>query len=123
MIADAYFVCRPEDVKGYVMTIMPDNDILPLDVIVNSAVIYQDDDKVICHCRLDESLINELALQAETDNPLDISAVKAIGIEKTYLGRERESVFERFPELRGTKTIQTENGSQEIDIVNKNVWL
>lgn len=36
---------------------------------------------------------------------LDISAVEAIGITWTYLGRTLEGVFERYPELEGSNDI------------------
>ena len=77
---------------------------------------------MICHVRLGESEIMELAHQAETMNPLDISAVEAIGITWTYLGRTLEGVFERYPELNGTKIIQTEDKIEEVPIIQPHIW-
>lgn len=99
MIADAYFQCRPEYLDGFRMAVMPDNDVLALDVLSHAKEIYRDTDKIICHVRLGNDEIMELASQAETTNPLDISAVEAIGITWTYLGRTLNGVFERYPEL------------------------
>ena len=106
MIADAYFQCKPEHLTGFQMAVMPDNDVLALDIINHSKEIYRDIDKIICHCRLDDGIINELAYQANTFNPLDISAVEAIGITWTYLGRTLAGVYERYPELEGTKEVE-----------------
>lgn len=122
MIADAYFQCKPGELKDFRMLIMPDNDVLPLDSIVHCKNIYEDADKIICHVRLGDSEISELAIQAETINPLDISAVQAIGITWTYLGRTLDGVFERYPELNGTKTITDENGTRQVPIISPHIW-
>lgn len=122
MIADAYFVCKPEHLHGFQMEILPDTDMLTLDVITNSKEIYRDPEKIICHCRLDNAIIQELAYQADTFNPLDISAVQAIGITWTYLGRTLEGVFERYPELNGTKVVEGENGPEIRPILDVHTW-
>lgn len=122
MIADAYFQCKPEHLVVFQMAVMPDSDILALDVIAHAKEVYRDTDKVICHCRLDDGLINELAYQAGTFNPLDISAVQEIGITWTYLGRTLNGVFERYPELNGMKTITDENSTREEPIISPHIW-
>lgn len=122
MIADAYFQCKPGELKDFKMLIMPDNDVLALDSIVHCKNIYEDSEKIICHVRLGNDEIEELANQAETMNPLDISAVIAIGITWTYLGRTLEGVFERYPELNGTKTITDENGTREEPLIASHIW-
>ena len=122
MIADAYFQCRPEHLDGFRMAVMPDNDVLALDVLNHAKEVYRDSDKIICHVRLGESEITELANQAETMNPLDISAVEAIGITWTYLGRTIDGVFERYPELNSTKIIQTEDKTEEVPIIQPHIW-
>lgn len=122
MIADAYFQCRPEHLDGFRMAVMPDNDVLALDVLNHAKEVYRDSDKVICHIRLGNDEIMELAHQAETMNPLDISAVEAIGITWTYLGRTLKGVFERYPELNGTKIIQAEDKTEEVPIIQPHIW-
>lgn len=122
MIADAYFQCKPESLDGFKMAVMPDNDVLALDVLSHAKEIYRDADKIICHVRLGTDEIKELAYQASTFNPLDISAVQAIGITWTYLGRTLAGVFERYPELNGTKTVIDENGVREEPIILPHVW-
>lgn len=122
MIADAYFQCKPESLVGYFMAVMPDNDVLALDVLNHAKEVYRDSEKIICHVRLGDSEIQELANQAETMNPLDISAVQAIGITWTYLGRTLDGVFERYPELNGTKTITDENGTRQVPIISPHMW-
>ena len=122
MIADAYFQCKLKHLDGFRMAVMPDNDVLALDILEHSKEIYRDTEKVICHVRLGESEITELANQAETMNPLDISAVEAIGITWTYLGRTLEGVFERYPELNSTKTVTDENGTREVPIIQPHIW-
>ena len=122
MIADAYFQCNPDHLSGFKMAVMPDNDVLALDILEHSKEIYRDDEKIICHVRLGEAEIMELARQAETMNPLDISAVEAIGITWTYLGRTLNGVFERYPELNGTKIIQAEDKTEEVPIIQPHIW-
>lgn len=122
MIADAYFQCRPEHLDGFRMVVMPDNDVLALDVLNHAKEVYRDSDKIICHVRLGESEITELANQAETMNPLDISAVEAIGITWTYLGRTIDGVFERYPELNSTKTVTDEFGTREEPLLLSHIW-
>ena len=64
MIADAYFQCNPDHLSGFKMAVMPDNDVLALDILEHSKEIYRDDEKIICHVRLREAEIMELARQA-----------------------------------------------------------
>lgn len=116
---DAYFVCKPDQHKEFRMAVMPDNDILALDTLSHCKAIYQDEEKTICHCRLTEDEIRELAYHAETFNPLDISAVEAIGITWTYLGRTINGVYERYPELNGTKIVD----GIEVPIIMNHIWL
>ena len=122
MIADAYFQCNPESLAGYSMAVMPDNDVLMLDVLCHAKEVYRDSEKIICHVRLGDTEIQELANQAETMNPLDVSAVQAIGITWTYLGRTLDGVFERYPELNGTKTVTDDNGTREEPIIAPHIW-
>lgn len=122
MIADAYFQCKPEHLDGFRMAVMPDNDVLALDALNHAKEIYRDENKIICHVRLSNDEIMELANQAETMTPLDISAVEAIGITWTYLGRTLDGVFERYPELNGTKTVTNENGIREEPIIAHHIW-
>lgn len=121
---DAYFVCKPDQHKDFKMIVMPDNDILTLDELSHCKAIYQDDEKIICHCRLLEDEIRELAYHAETFNPLDISAVEAIGITWTYLGRTLNGIYERYPELNGTKEVKDADGNITIvPILESHIWL
>ena len=127
MIADAYFQCRPEHLDGFRMAVMPDKDVLALDILEHSKEIYRDEEKIICHVRLGEAKIMELARQAETMNPLDISAVEAIGITWTYLGRTLNGVFERYPELTGKKIVEYQDADgniikTEISIIQEHIW-
>lgn len=127
MIADAYFQCRPEHLDGFRMVVMPDNDVLALDVLNHAKEVYRDSDKIICHVRLGNDEIMELAHQAETMNPLDISAVEEIGITWTYLGRTLKGVFERYPELSGKKIVEYQDADgniikTEISIIQEHIW-
>jgi len=115
MIADAYFQCKPENFKEYNMVLMPDSDILPLCSIMHSKSIYSDTDKVICHCRLDCPLIQEMAYQTDLFDPLCLEAVELLGITWSYLGRTKDGVYERYPELNALK----EDGSP---ILMEHIW-
>lgn len=122
MIADAYFQCKPESLYAYNMAVIKDDGETSLGVITNAYAVYRDSEKVICHCRLDEALIQSLAEASNTMNPLDISVVIAMEITWTYLGRTLDGVFERYPELNGTKTIDGEGGSYEVPIIDSHIW-
>lgn len=101
MIADAYFQSKPENFKEYNMSLMPDNDVLPLCSIRHCKNIYSDDEKVICHCRLDCPLIEEISYQTDMLDPLCLEAVELLDIGWSYLGRTTDGVIERYPELKG----------------------
>lgn len=122
MIADAYFQCKPESLDAYNMAVIKDDGETPLGVITHAYAVYRDPEKVICHCRLDEPSIKALAEAANTMNPLDISVVIAMGITWTYLGRTSNGVFERYPELNGTKIVMGETGMRVEPIVASHIW-
>ena len=104
---------------GNRLDLYDDTDILPLDRLQNAFIVYKDDDKAIVQYRADNLTIKELAEQSECLDPLSQEAVDNLGISGKYLGRTLSDVFLKYPELAGTRTIETDDGTVEVDIVRR----
>lgn len=117
---DLFFECKPEyyDSRLCELSLMPDSDVLPVDRLRNCFELYRDSEKVIVVYRADPGTIAELQNQTECINPLSQEAVDSLGITGSYIGNLFEDIFVRYPELKNTKTIITEDGNIEIPIVN-----
>lgn len=118
---DLYFECSPEyyDSRLCELSLMPDNDVLPVDLLRNCFELYRDDDKVIVVYRADPGTIAELQNQTESVNPLSQEAVDSLGIIGSYIGNLFDDIFVRYPELKGTAAVQTDEGEIEVDIVRR----
>lgn len=117
---DVFFVVKPEHIVEHnKMALIPDDDILPLDILNNAFVIYQDEDKAIIQYRADIKTIRTLAEQSGCQNPLSQEAVDILGFTNSYLGRSLDDVFVRFPELAGTRQVETEEGTMDVDIIQR----
>ena len=119
MSVDIFFECKPERARNNKMELWPDSDVLPLDYLHNSFVIYQDETKAIIKYRADDNTIKELQEQTGCADPLSQEAVDILGITGSYLGRSITDVFTKYPELGGTRTLSTDDGDIEVDIVRK----
>jgi len=120
MEINVFFECKPEHLKpGNRLDLYDDTDILPLDRLQNAFIVYKDDDKAIVQYRADNLTIKELAEQSECLDPLSQEAVDNLGISGKYLGRTLSDVFLKYPELAGTRTIETDDGTVEVDIVRR----
>lgn len=119
-----YFVAKPDQVRGYNYSLTPDNDILALDVLKNSAKVYEDDDKVILLVIISDKTQARLADIAEVDDALSLEAVSTLDILGSYGGMSKADLFFRFPELEGQKQIGTNEDGQPImvDIVADQKW-
>lgn len=120
MKVGVFFECKPSHILPHnQVALYDDQDIIPLDILHNCFVIYQDDDKSIVQYRADNLTIQELAIQAEYDDPLSLIAVENLGISSKYLGRSLDDVFVKYPNLAGKRSIETEDGELEVDIVRR----
>ena len=120
MKVDVFFEMKPAHLDaGNRARLYDDQDILPLTELQNAFVIYKDDDKAIVQYRADNMTIAELQDQSECADPLSQEAVDALGITGKYLGRTIDDVFAKYPELAGTRTVETEDGDVEVDIVRR----
>ncbi len=117
---DVFFVVKPEHIVDHnKMALVPDNDILPLDILNNAFVIYEDEEKAIIQYRADIKTIKTLSEQSGCQNPLSQEAVDILGFTNSYLGRSIDDVFVRFPELTGTRQVESEEGTIDVDIVQR----
>ena len=120
MKIDVFFEMKPAHLdSGNRARLYDDQDILPLTELQNAFVIYQDDDKAIVQYRADNLTIAELKNQSECADPLSQEAVDALGITGKYLGRTVDDVFVKYPELAGTRMVDTDEGDVEVDIVRR----
>lgn len=120
MKVDVFFEMKPAHLDtGNRARLYDDQDILPLTELQNCFVIYQDSDKAIVQYRADNMTIAELQSQSECADPLSQEAVDILGITGKYLGRTVNDVFTKYPELAGTRTVETEEGPIEVDIVRR----
>lgn len=119
-----YFECKPElyDSRLCELSLMPDNDVLPVDRLRNCFELYRDSEKVLVVYRADTETIAELQNQTECNNPLSQEAVDSLGITGSYIGNVFEDIFVRYPELEGTvitNITNTEEGETEGEIVKR----
>ena len=124
MPIDRYFVVHPNQMAGYRATLVPDNDILPLDTFPNALCIFLDDIKAILCVRLDGPTIEELQAQTDCLNPLSIEAVESLDIYGSYIGVTIQDVYDKYPELEGQEQIGIDEEGEPVmkDIVSKTVW-
>ena len=124
MPVDRYFQCSPEQYKNHKSILLPDGDILPLDIFINSLNQYEDEEKIILLVRIDDGTIQELQDQIGCADPLSLEAVKLLGIQKVYIGPTEEHVYTKYPELRGQIQTGTDEAGNPImtDILSKGRW-
>ena len=115
-----YLSLPPYMHRGYKCVLVPVNDVLPLDELKDCVKLYEDEEKVIVLARVAQVTVD--AFKDETGSEITAETATAMGIGDFYLGKTYESIFERYPELAGTKTIVTEDGDIEVPIVANKRW-
>lgn len=109
---DIYFIVLPEQVlTGYRMALIPDNDVLALDVLINAVELYRDSEKAIVKYRADAKTIAVLQEHSGCETPLTQEAVDALGFTGSYIGRSLADVIEKYPELDGYTESQDLDGN------------
>lgn len=122
MAITRFFKMTPEQVDGYHAALIPDGDVLPLDILRNSKEVYRDNEKVIVQALLDSRLLSDI--QAATDvDPLTVEGIQTLGIAGSYCGEEYSDrplfgLFSYFPELAGTKVVGQDEEGRDI-VVHK----
>lgn len=102
MSIDRYFKVENQDyLDGLSIRLMPDEDILPIDVLTNAVAVYQDDTHTLVKVRLDAELVEDMIRHTEMENPLTLEGVAALGITKTYMGADLPEVYGNWPECEG----------------------
>lgn len=102
MGVDRYFKVSNEDyLEGLAMRLMPDVDILPIDILQNAVAVYQDETHTLVKVRLDQELIEDMIRHTEMMNPLTLEGVTALGITQTYMGADLLEVYRNWPECEG----------------------
>jgi hypothetical protein len=88
-----------------------EGDVLTMDSMRNSLVLYEDAEKtIIVTCVERRSL---LAFLEETGGrPLDPNTAAEMGIGAYYLGKSFADVLAKYPELDGTYSVINEDGSE-----------
>ena len=124
MSIDRFFVVRPDQSAGHKALLMDDLDVLPLDTFINAMSIYRDSEKVILRVRLGNGTIAELQNQTDCADPLSLEAVSLLGITKAYIGPTLESVFLKYPELKGQRQsgVDEDGNPVMVDIVSRGTW-
>ena len=118
MIADRIFQCEPgQDIR----LLIPDNDVLPLDFLNNVFEIYRDQKKVIILARLGDSELDAIKDITELD-PLTVEAVKALGIEGSYIGETLDDLFLKYPVLKGNEITIVDWETISTPIVSIKTW-
>ena len=99
---DRYFKVENQDyLDGLSIRLMPDEDILPIDVLSNAVAVYQNDTHTLVKVRLNPELIMDMIRHTEMENPLTLEGVAALGITQTYMGADLPEVYVNWPECEG----------------------
>lgn len=99
---DRYFKVENQDyLDGLSIRLMPDEDILPIDVLSNAVAVYQNDTHTLVKVRLDQGLIEDMIRHTGMMNPLTLEGVTALGITQTYMGADLPEVYTNWPECEG----------------------
>lgn len=107
MIVDRYFAIHPDFLNKFHAALVPDNDVLPYDIIPNAKqLVTLSDGRVLVHLRLGQRHLEAMQELAECADPLSIDAVVALDLAVSYVGKTRDEVLAALPELEGTKTIE-----------------
>lgn len=119
---ETYWTLPAGACQGHECTVPMEDDLLSMDAFRNSLVLYSDAEKTIIVACMEPRTIE--AFLAETDGaPLTAETAEDLHIGSYYLGKSFDDIFTRFPELSGTKTIVTEDGSIERPIVTEKHFL
>jgi len=130
MAVARFFKCSPDQSLGFKSTLIPDGDVLPLDLFHNSKEVYRDDTMVINHVLLSDDTITVMTDSLEEGvDPLTIEGVQALGITGSYCGMEYShepmaGLFWFYPALDAQKLIgQDEEGNDVFtDVVLRHSW-
>lgn len=99
---DRYFKVENQDyLDGLSIRLMPDEDILPIDVLSNAVAVYQNATHTLVKVRIDPELIEDMIRHTEMENPLTLEGVAALGITQTYMGADLPEVYNNWPECEG----------------------
>lgn len=91
-----YMKCEG-NISGYNLTITPDADVLPLDIIPNAKEIYPG----ICHVLLDDSTLSLISEATGIQDPRSLESMTILGIGGQYIGKTRQGVLNSRPDLVG----------------------
>ena len=115
--------------ENYSASTVPNNDLLPLDVLDDSKILYEfADGTVLIHALLKTPSIMSMIENTEMMDPLSMEGVADMGLEGIYVGMDYSDtpnvgLFWFLPELAGTKTVQDGDGNDlEVDIVPRHQW-
>ena len=99
---DRYFKVENKDyIEGVSIRLMPDEDILPIDVLSNAVAVYQDETNTLVKVRLNPELIEDMILHTGLEDPLTLEGVALLGITQTYMGADLPEVYNNWPECEG----------------------
>ena len=122
-----FFKVTPEQYANHRATLIPDGDTLPIDILENAGVVYQDDEKVILCVILHSSQLKDIADIAEVEDPLSVEAVVAMGIQGSYCGEnytdeEYQGLFWYFPELAGEHKVGVDEEGNDVMVPKVKIY-
>jgi len=135
----AYFLLNSDQHKDYNSILIPDNDLMALDILDNSVLVYPTiagildslPNKVVVNAIIGPELQKDLREIVEQERWDSLITIRELGLEAVYVGREltdREGwgLFWFLPELKGNRAIEieTEEGiiTEEIGYVSTVRW-
>lgn len=128
-MTDRYFAIPPDYLDNYKAGIVPDSDVLPLDIVPNARqLVTLSDGRVLVHMRLGQRHIDALRELADTAEPFTQSGITALDLAGSYIGETREDVLAAFPELAGTRSVEYtdpdtgETVTREVPLLPRHEW-
>jgi len=112
-----YFQLDPENVKGYKGFLFSDSDVLPLTNLKIIPGPFLSNGKQLVKAELPGYMIEDMmeqCLEYGIYDPLSLAGIKALDIESSYIGVTREDVLKKFPELKGTTKVGTDEEGKPI---------
>jgi len=121
-----YFELPKDRVHLFRATLVPDNDVLPLDIFKNAKSIYTINDKVILEVCIDYNNITNIQEIADVLDPLSLEAVAALDITTAYIGPSILDVYRRYPHLVDTEYLGTDPDTGDSILkppIKQHTWL
>lgn len=106
-----FFRIPKSHIAGNKASIVPTNDVLPLDVLTDAKTIYEvGDGTVLIHALLKQHNVAAMIDGAEIANPLSVAGAEALGLSGIYVGMDYSDtpdvgLFWFLPELKGPKMV------------------